>query len=105
LHAFFSPMHATCLTHLNNILQVTLSLAMPWRHTGGAEVWLQPFLTPALDWGEWSTSCLSHFAPKNPLYPLNGKMGGSLNWSGFFGEEKNVLLLAGSEPLIVQPVA
>jgi hypothetical protein len=37
---------------------------MPWRHTGGVEVYLHAFLTLALNGGEWSASLPSHFTPR-----------------------------------------
>jgi hypothetical protein len=40
------------------------------------------FLTLALGWGEWSTSCLS------PLYTLDRRLGGPQKQSGQLGEEK-----------------
>jgi len=32
-----------------------ISMSMPWRHTGGVEIWLHSFLTLAQDGGEWLT--------------------------------------------------
>jgi hypothetical protein len=43
-----------------------------------------PFLTLALDVGEWSALC---------LIPVNRKVGGLQNWCGHFGEQKNPLPL------------
>ena len=40
-----------------------LSLDMPVRHTGGAEVQLPSLLMLALDEGKWSTSHVSGFTP------------------------------------------
>jgi len=38
-------------------------------------------------------------------YPLNRKLGGPQNQSGYFGEVNNPLFLLQSEPQIIQPVA
>lgn len=69
--------------------------AMPWRHTGGAEVWFQSFLTPALYVGEWITWCPCCFTPrlKTPGYPLNRGLGGTQSKFGNRGEEKNIFPL------------
>jgi len=36
---------------------------------------------------------------------LNRRLGGIQSWSGCFGEEKDLLILLGIEPSIVQPIA
>jgi hypothetical protein len=64
---------------------VKLFLSTPWRHTAGVEVSLYPFLTSALDGGEWSTSRTVRVTPgKEPGYPLNSKVAGPQNGSGRF---------------------
>jgi hypothetical protein len=68
------------------------------------EVQLQSFLTSAIDGGEWSASRTSRFTPrgKNPLYPLDRKLGGPQSRSGHGGEEKDFQPLPGLEPPTIQ---
>jgi hypothetical protein len=42
---------------------------------------------------------------KNLQYPLNRRLGEFQSWYGCFGDERNLLLLAGFEPKLVQPIA
>jgi hypothetical protein len=85
--------------------KVQFSLSMPWRHTAGVEVLLHPFLTLALDGGEWSTSHPVHLTLwKQPWYALNERLGESRNQSGRFGEQIHLLSLAGFEHRTVLPV-
>jgi hypothetical protein len=51
-----------------------------------------PFVTLALDGGEWSASLPCCFTPqgKSPRYPLDRSLGGAHSWSGCFGVEKNL---------------
>jgi hypothetical protein len=42
---------------------------------------------------------------KNLQYPLNRRLGEFQSWYGCFGDERNLLLLAGSEPKIVHLIA
>jgi hypothetical protein len=75
--------------------KVQFSLSMPWRRTAGVDVLLHPFLSLALDGDEWSAShpiCLTPW--KQPWYTLNGRLGESLNQSGHFWEQINLLSLA-----------
>ena len=60
----------------------------------------------ALDGGEWSALCPSHFYPwgKSHHYLLYRKLGRSKRQSGYFGEEKNLLSLLGFKRWIVQPI-
>ena len=55
-------------------IHVKFTLAMPWRHTGGEEVQVHPFLTSSLDRGVWFTS---RFTMKEAQCPLNRGMGWS----------------------------
>jgi hypothetical protein len=72
----------------------------------GVKVWLHDaFLTSAIDGGEWSASCPSHFTPeKIPWYSLDGKLGGSpeLIWM-WWQSEKFPTLLEILNP-IAQPI-
>jgi hypothetical protein len=43
------------------LVEVELSLCMPWRHMRGVDVFLVSFLSLILDAGEWSASCTGHF--------------------------------------------
>jgi hypothetical protein len=54
------------------------------------------FLTLSLDVGEWSASRVAHFTHKVSWYPLNRRLDGHWSWSGYFGEEKNLLLSVGN---------
>jgi hypothetical protein len=65
-----------------------------------------PFLTPALDGSEWSTSRFGPFTPGgNRLrYPLYRRLGGPQSLSGRCGVQNNLLPLPGIEPK-PQPVA
>jgi hypothetical protein len=63
-------------------------------------------LTSALDGGEWSASRPGRFTPrKSPWYPLDRRLDGPQNRSGYGGEEKNSQALLGLEPPILQLVA
>jgi hypothetical protein len=55
-----------------------------------------PFLTSALDGGEWSASRPGRYTPEErapPLYPLARRLGGSQSGSGRCEEKKNLPLL------------
>jgi hypothetical protein len=65
---------------------------------------LRPFLTPALDGCEWSTSCHGRNSMTEPRYALNRRLGGPRSRSLRFGKEKYLLPLPGFDPLIAQPV-
>jgi hypothetical protein len=72
---------------------------------GGLEGVATPYLTSALDGGEWLASRLGRFTPRNSLwYPLNRRLGGPQNRSGRYGLEKN-LMPARSRIPAVQPAA
>ena len=71
------------------------------------EVYLHSFLTLALDGGEWSISCSGRFIPlgKSHQYHLCRRMGGC-SWARHSGRKITVmLLLLGSEPQIIRPIA
>ena len=70
------------------------SVAKRLRHVGGGgrEVYLHSFLTFLLSEGEWSASPL---CPLSSRYPLNSRLGGLQNQSGYFGQQK--ILLASEE--------
>jgi hypothetical protein len=55
---------------------------------------------------EWSASRPSRFTPegKDPLYPLDRKLGASRNQSGRCGEEENIVPV-GTRTSAIQPVA
>jgi hypothetical protein len=60
-----------------------------WRYSS-------PFLTLALDDGEWSASCPGCFnSGEKPPYPLDSKLSGPQSWSGHCGVEKMFLPLSG----------
>jgi hypothetical protein len=42
---------------------------------------------------------------REPRYPLNRRLAGLQTQSGHFGEEKNLLILLGFKPRIIQPIA
>ena len=70
-------------------------LCTQWRHTGGVEVWLHSFVTPALVAGAWLTSRIAHFnLGSKPWYPLNMRLGGRKRRSGGFGEKQGVIFWA-----------
>ena len=57
---------------------------------------LHSLLTSILDRGERLTACLSHLTPgKEPLNPLNRKVGGPQSWSGCFGRREKYVDLTG----------
>ena len=56
-----------------------------------AEVHLHQFLISAINESEWATSRPGCFIPgKERLNPLNKTLGGPLDRSGRYGEEKNI---------------
>jgi hypothetical protein len=56
---------------------------------GGVDVYIHIFLTSALAGGEWSASRPESFTPgKEPLVPLDRRLGEPQTRSGRFGEEK-----------------
>jgi hypothetical protein len=66
------------------------------RTYGGVDVYINVFLTLALDAGEWSM--ITH-PPlfcwgKNPRYPLERRLGGPHNWCERHGKEKKSLPLS-----------
>jgi hypothetical protein len=78
-------------------------MSMSRRHKKGVEVQTYLFLTSAL--GEMSGQL--HSRPpsdrKKPQNPLNRRHSGLQSQSGCFGEEKNLLIMPGFEPWIIQP--
>jgi hypothetical protein len=58
----------------------------------GVDVQIHIFLTLILVGGEWLVSRPGQFTPgkKSPRYPLDRRLGGSLNEYGQLGEEKNL---------------
>jgi hypothetical protein len=85
-----------CTTALVKCKAVQIYAMKPYR---GVDVWLNSFLTLALDGG------VVNFVPwllrpqgKRPQSTLNRRLGGLQSWSGHFGEEKNILSLPGIEP-------
>jgi hypothetical protein len=58
----------------------------------GSVVITPPFLTSALEGGEWSASRPCRFTPEEraPRYPLDRRLAGLQSRSGRYGEEKNV---------------
>ena len=53
----------------------------------------------------WSTSLHGHLTPGNESQcPLNRRLVEPQDWSGDFGEEKNILPLLGFELQIIQPI-
>jgi len=82
---------------------MNLYLSTPSKHIGWEELYLNTFLTLALNGGEWSTSHLRRIAlSKEPCYPSNMGQGGPQSWSGWFGGEKSLLPLQGFKSLIIQ---
>jgi len=73
---------------------------------GGVEVWLQTFLTSALDGGVQSTSCPGYFTP-GVRAPITHRMGG---WVGLrFGLDTVVKKIFPAscriQTLVIQPLA
>jgi hypothetical protein len=66
-----------------------------------------PILTSALDGGELSVSCPSHFTPqgKSAQYPLDGTQGGSQRQSGCYGEKSCPCQESNPRPSSLWPVA
>jgi len=60
-------------------------------------------ITLALDEGEWSALCPSHFYPWGKSHSCTGSWV-VLKESGHFGEEKNLLSFLGFKRWIVQPI-
>jgi len=81
-------------------------LSIPWSRIGVVEAKLHPFLTSALDGGEWLTSQPGLFSPREiPYYQFSIGLGVHQSRSGRCGEEKNLLPLPAFELRTVQPVA
>jgi hypothetical protein len=60
--------------------------ASKWPDTGSAP----PFLTLALDGGEWSVSCPGHFIPREGAWcPSDRRLGGPYSWSGHYAPAQN----------------
>jgi hypothetical protein len=72
--------------------KATLSLCMPSRRTGGADLKLCPFLTSEITGIEWTTSRSGCSTPRKvPRYPLNMKLGGHQKRVGRFVKDKKSL--------------
>jgi hypothetical protein len=62
-----------------------LTLSLPWRNVGGAQVWLTSFLTLAQDGGEWLATRTGRFTPgKGPQCSSNRRLGGLQSQCGRF---------------------
>jgi len=75
---------------------------------GELEVQLCAFLASALDWSERSGSHPSHFTLResDPQNPLDKRLGGPQNWSGYSSKEKNPSATpAMIQAPVVQPTA
>jgi hypothetical protein len=58
------------------------------------------------DGGEWLTAHVGCFTPGKELqYPWNRRLVGPPLRLDMFGEEKDLLLILGFEPLTIQPIA
>lgn len=76
-------------------VKIKFSLSILWKHIQETRG-ITPFWNWRLDGGKWLTSCPGHFAPlKEPRHPLNTRVGGPQNWSGYFGENKYIMPLTG----------
>jgi hypothetical protein len=76
-----------------------------YRGGGGGDI-APPFLTSALDGGEWSASHPGRFTTRKivaPWYSLDRRPGGLQSRSGRCGEEKN-LAMPGIEPGLFNPL-
>jgi hypothetical protein len=73
-----------------------ISSALCHEDIWGSEGIASPFLTSALDGGEWSASRPCRFTPgrNSTRYPLVMRLGGPQGRSGSCGEEKNLALPA-----------
>jgi hypothetical protein len=77
---------------------------MTWRHMG-IEGKTPPFLTSALDGGEWLASRTSRFTPAERV-PGTHWIGGWVgSWSGLDAVEKTKICTAGNQTPAFQPVA
>jgi hypothetical protein len=66
---------------------VKFSLSTPCKACRGSRG-----IASALDGGEWLVSHSGRFtSDKEPRYPLNRRLSGPQNWSGYSGKEKNLL--------------
>jgi len=74
------------------ITPLILSLSTRWREVSGQVVSIMT--CPG-----WCTH------RKKLQYPLSGRFGGYRSWSGYFQEQKNLLLPPGCEPWIIQLIA
>jgi hypothetical protein len=56
---------------------------------GRVEVYLQLFISLAVDGDKRSVSFPSHFtySASAPFYPVNKRLGGPQSWSRYFGED------------------
>lgn len=83
----------TLCSSIDRKMKVKSQLFMLQRLTR-MDIQLQSFLTSAPDIGAWlSFTPLLLYSSENPWYTLNMRPGMPQNWSGFFGEETNLLPL------------
>jgi len=76
-----------------------------WSLGQRAELQFYLSLALAVGGGEWSGSCLGSFTRgEEPRYPLNERLGGPKNQSGWFWMSGNLLPLLVFEPWTIQPV-
>jgi hypothetical protein len=73
---------------------VNLFLSTPRRHTGKAEIQVHSFLTLALGGGVNLTSRLL-YSHEKLWYPMNRRLNGHQNWSGWYWRKNKVLLMPG----------
>ena len=91
----------------NTVLNLQVSMSMPWRNIGGVAVQFQSFLTLGLDEGQKQTSSPSHLmSEERALWnPLNMKLGEHQSQSECFGKETILLPLPWIKPWIGQHIA
>jgi hypothetical protein len=75
-----------------------------YRGTGELEVWLQSFVSSAVDGSEWLLHNQATLLPGNKPVPIEYKVGSPKIWSGHF-DEKSLLPLPGFKPWFIQSVA
>jgi hypothetical protein len=91
-------------SHVSLGVSVRKLSTMPWRRMWSGGIALL-FLTSILDGGDWWASCPGYFTPsKEPLYPLDKRLGGPQSRSGRCGEEKFSSAYDGNRTPAVQPV-
>jgi hypothetical protein len=80
---------------VDSLCEGTGNVTLVWKSGGIAP----PFLTSALDGGEWSASRLCRFNPEgnSPWYSLYRSLGAPQRRCGLYGEVTNLLSLSGIE--------